>query len=88
MAVRDGTRIKTKRSEPTEADQEQFTQRTRAAEHRFRLQVDRQTKSSYTTADAAEEIGLAIKRDFPIVQVVVHDTEEGTRKVIELPAQA
>jgi hypothetical protein len=85
MAVRDGVRIKSKRSEQAESEQEPFTQRTRAAELRFRLQVDRQTKSSYTTADAAEEAGLAIKQVYPIVQVVVHDAEEGTRKSIELP---
>ena len=87
MAVRDGMRIKTKRSEPTEGEQELFTQRVRAADHRFRVQVDRQTKSSYTTAEAAEQVGLTIKQEYPIVQVVVYDAEEGTRKSIELPPE-
>ena len=34
---------------------------------RFRLQVDRQTKSSYTTYGDAEVAGLAIKKGYPAV---------------------
>lgn len=51
----------------------------------FRLQVDRQTKASFTTFEAAEEAGLAIKQGHPIVQVAVYDAGTGANKLIELP---
>jgi hypothetical protein len=47
--------------------------------------VDRQTKASYTTREAAEEAGLAIKKAYPVLQVAVHDAAEGVNKIIELP---
>ena len=49
------------------------TQRKRPDSGRFRLQVDRQTKESYTTYEAAEAAGLAIKKAYPILQVAVYD---------------
>jgi hypothetical protein len=53
---------------------------------RFRLQVDRQTKASYVTREAAEQAGLAIKRGFPIVCVSVFDADEEQSETIVLPA--
>jgi hypothetical protein len=47
--------------------------------------VDRQTKASYMTREAADEAGLAIKKAHPILQVAVHDTATGAGKFIELP---
>jgi len=52
---------------------------------RFRLQVDRQTKASYSTREAAGQAGLAIKRGFPIVHVTVFDADEGQSETIVLP---
>jgi hypothetical protein len=54
-------------------------------ESRFCLQVDRQTKASYATYEAAEQAALAIKKEHPIVRVAVYDTVESVNKVIELP---
>ena len=51
----------------------------------FRLQVDRQTKTSYATYEAAEEAALVIKKGHPILHVAVYDAVEGVNKVIELP---
>jgi hypothetical protein len=51
----------------------------------FRLQVDRQTKTSYATFEAAEEAALAIKKAHPILHVAVYDAVEGVNKLIELP---
>src|SRR5436305_1327698 len=42
------------------ADEQPPGQRRRPDDGQFRLQVDRQTKSSYTTYEAAEAAGLAI----------------------------
>ena len=55
------------------------------AEGRFRLQVDRQTKASYATLEAAEAAGLAIKKGYPIVHVGVYDHLEGIDKIIQIP---
>jgi len=52
---------------------------------RFRLQVDRQTKGSYATYEAAEKAGLVIKKEHPILQVAVYDGVESVNKIIELP---
>ena len=52
----------------------------------FLLQVDRQTKQSYATAEAAEKAGMVIKKGHPIVRVSVYDSVETANKIIELPA--
>jgi hypothetical protein len=64
---------------------EPVTQRRKAETGRFRLQVDRQTKASYATYEAAEAAGLGIKKGHPAVQVTVYDGVESVNKLIELP---
>jgi hypothetical protein len=64
------------------------TQRKQADSGRFRLQVDRQTKASYTTYEAAEAAGLAIKKGHPILQVTVYDRVDGVSKTVELSTGA
>jgi hypothetical protein len=72
--------------EPAAApDTERFSQRKRA-EARYLLQVDRQTKSSHATREAAEEIGARIKRAYPKVQVSVYDHVECVSKLVEASA--
>ena len=66
--------------------QEVLSQSRRPEVGRFLLQVDRQTKRSYATAEAAESAGMVIKKDHPIVQVSVYDSIETANKIIELPA--
>jgi hypothetical protein len=86
MAItRQGTRTITMGLQPEESAQALVTQRKRPDDGRFRLQVDRQTKGSYATYEAAEAAGLAIKKDYPIVQVAVYDGVESVNKIIELP---
>jgi hypothetical protein len=51
----------------------------------FQLQVDRQTKISYGTYEAAERAGMAIKQSHPIVQVAIYNAGEGSSRIIELP---
>lgn len=83
MAPRE-TKTITKQAQPEPA-QELFTQRKRPVDDRYRLQVDRQTKRAYTTSEAAQEAGLALKQEHPIVQVVIYDALEAVSTVIELP---
>ena len=49
------------------------------------LQLDRKTKASNATYEAAEAAGKAIKKDYPILQVAVYDGVESGNKIIELP---
>jgi hypothetical protein len=73
--------------EPTpEMVQEVLSQSKRPEVGRFLLQVDRQTKRSYATAEAAEKAGMVIKKGHPIVRVSVYDSVETANKIIELPA--
>lgn len=64
-------------------EQVQPSQNKRAETGRFLLQVDRQTKRSFQTLDAAEEAGKAIKQKHPILQVAVYDSVESQNKLIE-----
>jgi hypothetical protein len=59
-------------------------QRRQADSGRF-LQVDRQTKGSYATYEAAETAGIGIKKHYPTLQVAVYDGVESMNKIIELP---
>ncbi len=62
------------------------SQRKRPETGRYLLQVDRQTKGSYKTSEAAQAAALAIKTDYPIVQVSVYDSVEYTHTLVEAPA--
>ena len=76
-----------KMPEKTETEhEEKFSQRKRPEAERFILQVDRQTKGSYATAEAAHAAGLAIKNDFPLLHVTVYDSVEHARATIGVSA--
>ena len=83
MALR--VTAKTKRTaEPDETVPESSGQRGRPEMGQFRLQVDRQTKASYETFEAAEKAGLVIKKGHPVLYVTVYDAVAGVNKVIQL----
>ena len=90
MAIRDGAKtlskspILSKSPEPIETAPLPVTQSKRPELGRFLLQVDRQTKASYPSSEAAEEAGLVIKTGHPIVQVVVYDAVQCVGKAVEL----
>jgi hypothetical protein len=85
MTTRQRTKTITMPSAPEESVPERVTQRRQADSGRFRLQVDRQTKGSYATYEAAETAGLGIKKEHLLVQVAVYDGVESVNKIIELP---
>jgi hypothetical protein len=62
------------------------SQSKRPERGRYLLQVDRQTKGSYTTVEAAQSAAQAIKTGYPIVQVSVYDSVEHTHTTIEAAA--
>ncbi len=65
---------------------EHQSQKKRPESGRYRLQVDRQTKSTHTTFEAAEAQGMIIKKRFSQVQVAIYDTNASTNTILELPA--
>jgi hypothetical protein len=66
--------------------EEMFSQRKRPERGRYLLQVDRQTKGSYTTSETAQAAALVIKKNYPIVQVSVYDSVENSNTLVEAPA--
>ena len=71
-----------------EIEQVMVSQHKRPEVGRFLLQVDRQTKSSYATGEAAEKAGQIIKDSHPILQVAIYDRVESTNKLVELSTPA
>ena len=63
-----------------------FSQRKRPELGRYLLQVDRQTKGSFTTSNAAQAAALAIKKGHPVVQVSAYDAVDHTYTIVEAPA--
>jgi hypothetical protein len=49
----------------------------------YRLQVDRQTKATFTELGDAEKAGREIKKTHPIVQVSIYDSKEGGQTVLD-----
>ena len=66
MALR--SKMLTKELDAEEPAQELFSQRRKPDVGQFRLQVDRQTKASFPTFEAAEQAGLVIKKAHPVVR--------------------
>jgi hypothetical protein len=64
-----------------------ISQRRRPENGQFLLQVDRQTKASFSSYEAAEKAGLVIKKNFPVVRVAIYDSVTSVNKIIE-PAKA
>jgi hypothetical protein len=68
--------------------EEVFSQRKRPASGRYLLQVDKQTKGSYKTPEAAQSAALEIKIAYPIVQVSIYDSVDNSTRLVELPGAA
>lgn len=66
--------------------EEVFSQSERPERGRYLLQVDRQTKGSYTTAETAQAAALVIKKNYPVVQVSVYDSVDNSNTLVEAPA--
>jgi len=74
------------KDDSAEEMEEAFSQRKRPESGRYLLQVDRQTKGSYKTSEAAQSAALVIKTAHPIVQVSVYDSVDNTNTLVEVPA--
>jgi hypothetical protein len=76
------------RDNSDKAAEEVFSQRKRPESGRYLLQVDKQTKGSYKTLEAAQSAALAIKRAYPTVQVSIYDSVDNSVRLVELPSAA
>ena len=66
--------------------EEVLSQRKRPERGRFLLQVDRQTKGSYATSEAAQAVAMVIKKNYPIVNVLIYDSVDNSSLLVEAPA--
>ena len=86
MATRPSKDLLTRPASEREQDEtppESLSQRKPQEAGRYSLRVDRQSKASFADPAAAEAAGAAIKKKYPVVQVVIYDTVELTGKIIE-----
>jgi hypothetical protein len=83
MALHTKTVNMTKGLDHEEPAPEPFSQKPEIG--RFRLQVDRQTKASFTTYEAAEQAGMVIKKAHPAVRVAIYDAVESINRILSLP---
>jgi hypothetical protein len=85
MTLSERSKTKTITLEPAieEPAPEMFGQRKRPDLGKFRLQVDRQTKASFETFEAAEKRGLDIKTKYPSLQVAIYDVAGSVNTIIE-----
>lgn len=77
-----------KEREEDETPAERVSQRKRPDVGRYNLQVDRQVKQSFVDLATAEQAGTALKKKYPLVQVVIYDTVDLVGKTIETAEQA
>ena len=68
--------VKKDKAEDEQPDQSQPTT------ERYLLQIDRQSKRSFKTPEAARIAGLEIKSRFSALQVSVYDSATGSRTVV------
>jgi hypothetical protein len=81
---RKGKRNSNDSSDAEPATDDLPARRAPAEQGRYRLQVDRQTKGSYPTHEAAMEAAVAIKQAYPILHVAIFDAQEGQSELIAL----
>jgi len=73
---------------PEKEAEEAFFQRKRPESGRYLLRVDKQTKGSYKTPEAAQSAALEIKTAYPILQVSIYDSVDNSARLVELPGGA
>jgi hypothetical protein len=80
------TQIKMPRKDSSENKADEApSQLQRPESGRYLLQVDRQTKSSYPTEEAAQSAALVIKKGYPVLQVSVYDRVANINTLVEMP---
>jgi hemolysin activation/secretion protein len=78
-------RMPAKKVVKPEQTDEQSLQHQQPDTERYQLQIDRQTKRSFKTSEAARSAALEIKSRFPILQVSIYDNVSNSRTVVDVP---
>ena len=81
-------RTPTKKIADSGQTREERPQQGQPDTERYLLQIDRQTKRSFKTAEAARSAALEIKTRFPTLQVSIYDGSSKSRTVVGLPGSA
>jgi hypothetical protein len=74
-----------KKAAKGEATEEEHLPHQQTDTERYQLQIDRQTKRSFKTPEAARSAALEIKSRFPALQVSIYDSASKSRTMIDLP---
>jgi hypothetical protein len=69
---------------PEQTEEERF-QHPQPDRERYQLQIDRQTKRSFKTPEAARSAALEIKSRFPVLQVSIYDSVSKSRTMVDVP---
>jgi hypothetical protein len=80
--------VKDKRVPGKESSEEPTSQRKQPEAGRYVLKVDRQTKGSFNTFEAAQSAALQVKSGFPILHVSIYDSVSKSLSLVDLPAQS
>ena len=80
--------VKAKRAPEKESSEEEPSQRKQTEAGPYLLQVDRQTKSSFNTFEAARSAAVQVKTGFPILQVAIFDSVSKSRTLVDLAARS
>jgi hypothetical protein len=78
-------RMPAKKVVKPEQTEEQRLQHQQPETERYQLQIDRQTKRSFKTPEAARSAALEIKSRFPILQVSIYDSVTKSRTMVDVP---
>jgi hypothetical protein len=68
-----------------EQTEEERLQHQQPDTERYQLQIDRQTKRSFKTPEAARSAAVEIKSRFPALQVSIYDGATKSRTTIDVP---
>jgi len=78
-------RMPAKKVVKTEQTEEERPQQRQPDTERYQIQIDRQTKRSFKTPEAARSAALEIKSRFPVLQVSIYDSVSKSRTVVDVP---
>jgi len=78
-------RMPTKKVVKPEQTDEQRLQHQQPDTERYQLQIDRQTKRSFKTSEAARSAALEIKSRFPSLEVSIYDGVTKPRTMVDVP---
>ena len=78
-------RMPTKKVVKPEQTEEQRLQHQQPDTERYQLQIDRQTKRSFNTSEAARSAALEIKSRFPTLQVSIYEGVTKSRTMVDVP---